>query len=174
MMSMIQGVGRQAMRAMGCGLRDRRTMWEFLSTLRGFRYVGGDGLITDLMITMARSMTFQDIVDIVSSNRSPVMSIVHDTIVKFISERVLKGTGATVESMQHALKTIAADWFVQTVGIEHFVGVNLTSNYLGAPYRPSHCEGGHDLRPDYAQLPFCGVGGAGDDGVEGRQGAIRG
>ena len=57
MMSMIQGVGRQAMGAMGCGLRDRRTMWEFLSSLRGFRYVGGDGLITDLMLTMARRMT---------------------------------------------------------------------------------------------------------------------
>ena len=57
MMSMIQGVGRQAMGAMGCGLRDRRTMWEFLSSLGGFRYVGGDGLITDLMLTMARRMT---------------------------------------------------------------------------------------------------------------------
>ena len=84
MMSMIQGVGRQAMRAMGCGLRDRRSMWEFLSSLRGFSYVGGDGLITDLMLTMARRMSFQNIVDIVSSNHSPGMFIVHDIIVKFI------------------------------------------------------------------------------------------
>ena len=104
----------------------------------------------------------------------PTILMSDDIIVKFISERVLKGTGATVDSMQHALKTIAADWFVQTVGTEHFIGVDLTSNYLGAPYRPSHYEGGHDLRPDYAQLSFCYVGGAGDDGVEGRQGAIRG
>ena len=80
----------------------------------------GDSLITDLLMTMANHLAFQDIVDIVSSDHSPaLMSVLKDSLVKFITEKVLMGSGFTMRSITHVLKNIAADWFVHTVGIDN-------------------------------------------------------
>ena len=115
MMSMIQGVMRQVMGAMGGG-EDRTTVGQFLNTLPDYSYVEGESLVTDMLMTLANHLTFQDMVAIVSSNPSPAtIAGLQEPLRQFISEKVLKGAEATKENVEAALMNIADDWFAQMV-----------------------------------------------------------
>jgi len=115
MMSMIQGVMRQVMGAMGGG-EDRTTVGQFLNTLPDYSYVEGESLVTDMLMTLANHLTFQDMVAIVSNNPSPAtIAGLQEPLRQFISEKVLKGAEATKENVETALMNIADDWFAQMV-----------------------------------------------------------
>jgi len=120
MINMIQGVMRQVMGAMGGG-EDRTTVGQFLNTLPDYSYVEGESLVTDMLMTLANHLTFQDMVAIVSNNPSPAtIAGLQEPLRQFISEKVLKGAEATKENVETALINIADDWFGQ---MEHSAGL---------------------------------------------------
>jgi len=113
MMSMIQGVMGQVMGAMGGG-GNRTTIGQFLNTLPDYSYVEGDSLVTDLLMTLAHHLTFQDMVAIVASNPTPAtMAGLQAPLRQFIVEKVLKGAEPSKENIETALLAIADDWFAQ-------------------------------------------------------------
>ena len=117
-MSMIQGLVKQAMEAIGV-VGYMTNIGQFITSLRGHKYVEGESLVTDLLMDMASQLSFQDIVDLMSHDHKPgLVSVLQDTLVRFTNKIGLKGTGDAMDS-QHALDSIAADWFIQTVGFEH-------------------------------------------------------
>ena len=112
MMSMIQGVMGQVMGGGG----NRTTIGQFLNTLPDYSYVEGDSLVTDLLMTLAHHLTFQDMVAIVASNPTPAtMAGLQAPLRQFIVEKVLKGAEPSKENIETALLAIADDWFAQMV-----------------------------------------------------------
>jgi len=129
MMSMIQGVMRQVMGAMGGG-EDRTTVGQFLNTLPDYSYVEGESLVTDMLMTLANHLTFQDMVAIVSSNPSPAtMAGLQEPLRQFISEKILKGAEATKENVETALVNIADDWFTHMEHSAHLASVRGNIDY---------------------------------------------
>ena len=115
MLSMIQGVMGQVMGAMGGG-GNSMTIGQFLNTLPDYSYVEGESLVTDLLMTLAHHLTFQDMVAIVASNPTPAtMAGLQAPLRQFIMEKVLKGAEPSKENVETALLNIADDWFAQMV-----------------------------------------------------------
>ena len=116
---MIQGVMGQVVGAMGGGGNSTTIDWEFLNTLPDYSYVEGESLVTDLLMTLANHLTFQDMVAIVASNPTPAtMSGLQAPLRQFIMEKVLKGAEPSKENIETALVNIADDWFTQMVSDE--------------------------------------------------------
>merc|ERR1719341_1907390 len=91
----------------------------FLNTLPDYSYVEGESLVTDLLMTLAHHLTFQDMVAIVASNPTPAtMSGLQAPLRQFIIEKVLKGAEPSRENIETALVNIADDWFAQMVSDE--------------------------------------------------------
>ena len=63
---MIQGVIRQVV-AIVPMVEYRTNVGEFLSMLPGCNLVDGESLVMDMLMTMARCLVFEELVDIVSS-----------------------------------------------------------------------------------------------------------
>eukprot|EP00090_Calanus_glacialis_P032741 TRINITY_DN5424_c0_g1_i3.p1 TRINITY_DN5424_c0_g1~~TRINITY_DN5424_c0_g1_i3.p1 ORF type:complete len:859 (-),score=395.18 TRINITY_DN5424_c0_g1_i3:244-2511(-) len=113
MLSMIQEVMGQVMGAMGGG-GNSTTIGQFLNTLPDYSYVEGESLVTDLLMTLAHHLTFQDMVAIVASNPTPAtMAGLQAPLRQFIMEKVLKGAEPSKENIETALVNIADDWFAQ-------------------------------------------------------------
>jgi len=113
MLSMIQGVMGQVMGAMGGG-GNSMTIGQFLNTLPDYSYVEGESLITDLLMTLAQQLTFQDMVSIVASNPTPAsLAGLQAPLRQFINSRVLRGAEPTRENVETALLNLADDWAVQ-------------------------------------------------------------
>ena len=111
MLSMIQGV----MGPMGGG-GNTTTIGQFLNTLPDYSYVEGESLVTDLLMTLAHHLTFQDMVAIVASNPTPAtMAGLQAPLRQFIMEKVLKGAEPSKENIETALVNIADYWFSQMV-----------------------------------------------------------
>ena len=107
--------------------------------------MSSESLVTDLLMDMASQLTFQDIVELLSDDYKPgLVSVLQDALVGFVGKRGLKGTGDAMDS-QHALESITADWFIQTVGFEYKDEGDLNRTFLGASSRPSLREGRHGL-----------------------------
>merc|ERR1719356_1127666 len=112
-MNMIQGVMGQVMGAMGGGANPT-TIRQFLNTLPDYHYVEGESLVTDLLMTLAGHLTFQDMVSIVTRNPSPeTIGNLQEPMRRFVREKVLNGAEPTEENVKAALLRIADDWFEQ-------------------------------------------------------------
>jgi len=110
---MIQGVMGQVMGAMGGG-GNRTTIRQFLNTMPDYSYVEGESLVTDLLMTLANHLTFQDMVAIVAGNpTTATMAGLQVPLRQFIVEKVLKGAEPSKENIETALLAIADDWFAQ-------------------------------------------------------------
>ena len=116
-MNMIQGVMGQVMGAMGGGAgANPTTIRQFLNTLPDYHYEEGESLVTDLLMTLAGHLTFQDMVSIVTQNPSPAtIGNLQEPLKKFILEKVLQGAEPSEENIKSALLRIADDWFEQLV-----------------------------------------------------------
>eukprot|EP00092_Neocalanus_flemingeri_P028334 GFUD01030771.1.p1 GENE.GFUD01030771.1~~GFUD01030771.1.p1 ORF type:complete len:889 (+),score=361.49 GFUD01030771.1:209-2668(+) len=113
MLAMIQGVMGQVMGAMGGG-GNNMTIGQFLNTLPEYSYVEGESLVTDLLMTLAHHLTFQDMVTIVASNPTPAtMAGLQAPLRQFIMQKVLKGAEPSQENIETACVNIADDWFGQ-------------------------------------------------------------
>ena len=119
-LNMIQGVMGQVMGAMGGSQPGAQptTIRQFLNTLPDYTYTEGESLITDLLMTLAGQLTFQDMVSIVTRNPSPeTIGNLQEPLRRFIREKVLNGAEPSEENVKAALLRIADDWFEQMVGI---------------------------------------------------------
>ena len=119
-MNMIQGVMGQVVGAMnggGAGAGSQpTTIRQFLNTLPDYTYEEGESLVTDLLMTLAGHLTFQDMVSIVTQNPSPAtIGNLQEPLKKFILEKVLQGAEPSEENIKSALLRIADDWFEQLV-----------------------------------------------------------
>jgi len=113
MLAMIQGVMGQVVGAMGGG-GNNTTIGQFLNTLPDYSYVQGESLVTDLLMTMANHITFQDMVSIVANNPTPAtLSGLQAPLRQFMVEKVLKGAEPSQENIETALVNIADEWFGQ-------------------------------------------------------------
>ena len=111
MLSMIQGV----MGPMGGG-GNTTTIGQFLNTLPDYSYVEGESLVTDLLMTLAHHLTFQDMVAIVASNPTPAtMAGLQSPLRQLFMEKLLKGAEPSKENIETALVNIADYWFSQMV-----------------------------------------------------------
>ena len=136
MLSMIQGVMGQVMGAMGGG-GNSNTIGQFLNTLPDYSYVEGESLVTDLLMTLAHHLTFQDMVAIVASNPTPAtMAGLQAPLRQFIMEKVLKGAEPSKENIETALVNIADDWFAQMVSDEDDDNISLSSCRSSLPAWP--------------------------------------
>ena len=123
-LNMIQGVMGQVVGAMGGGAPGAQptTIRQFLNTLPDYNYVEGESLITDLLMTLAGQLTFQDMVSIVTRNPSPeTIGNLQEPMRRFIREKVLNGAEPTEENVKAALLRIADDWFEQLVSCEYLI-----------------------------------------------------
>ena len=116
-MNMIQGVMGQVMGAMGGGANaNPTTIRQFLNTLPDYHYVEGESLVTDLLMTLAGHLTFQDMVSIVTRNPPPAtIGNLQEPLRKFVLEKLLRGAEPTEDNVRAALLRIGDDWFEQLV-----------------------------------------------------------
>ncbi len=81
MMNMIQGLLGQVVGAMagagGGGQQQQQpaTVSQFLSSLPDFAYEEGQSLLTDFLMSLARSLTFQDVLRLMSGDRAAVAGL---------------------------------------------------------------------------------------------------
>jgi len=116
MMAMIQGVMGQVVGVLGGrgGNNPPTTIAQFLNTLPDYSYVAGDSLVTDLLMTLAQHLTFQDMVAIVGQNPSPqTLEGLQPPLRQFLSERLLHGSEPSRPAVEAALLAIADDWYGQ-------------------------------------------------------------
>merc|ERR1719209_316929 len=116
MMAMIQGVMGQVVGVLGGrgGTSPPTTIAQFLNTLPDYSYVAGDSLVTDLLMTLAQHLTFQDMVAIVGQNPSPqTLEGLQPPLRQFLSERLLHGSEPSRPAVEAALLAIADDWYGQ-------------------------------------------------------------
>jgi len=110
MLNMIQGVMGQVMGAMGGG-GNSTTIGQFLNTLPDYSYTEGESLVTDLLMTLASHLTFQDMVAIVANNpTTSTIAGLQTPLRQFILEKILKGAEPNRENVETALLNIADDW----------------------------------------------------------------
>ena len=116
-MNMIQGVMGQVMGAIGGGASaNPTTIRQFLNTLPDYHYVEGESLVTDLLMTLANHLTFQDMVSIVTRNPSPAtIGDLQQPLRNFILQKLLNGAEPTERNVRAALLRIADEWFDQLV-----------------------------------------------------------
>ena len=116
-MNMIQGVMGQVMGAMGGGANPT-TIRQFLNTLPDYHYVEGESLVTDLLMTLAGHLTFQDMVSIVTRNPPPAtIGNLQEPLRKFVLEKLLRGAEPSEANVRAALLRVGDDWFEQLVRI---------------------------------------------------------
>lgn len=112
-MNMIQGVMGQVVGAMGGGA-NATTIRQFLNTMPDYHYVEGESLVTDLLMTLAGHLTFQDMISIVSRNPPPAtIGNLQEPLRKFILEKLLCGAEPTETNVRAALLRVADEWFEQ-------------------------------------------------------------
>ena len=110
-MSMILGVTG----AIGGG-GNTTTIGQFLNTLPDYRYVEGESLVTDLLMTLAQHLNFHDMVAIVAGNpTAATIARFQAPLRQFIEKMVLKGAEPSKENIESALIAIADDWFALMV-----------------------------------------------------------
>ena len=117
-MNMVQGVMGHVMNAMGGsgGNTSPTTIRQFLNTLPDYTYVEGESLVTDLLMTLAGELTFQDMVSIVTRNPSPTtLGNLQEPLKRFIVEKILLGAEPTEANIKTALLRIGDEWFNQLV-----------------------------------------------------------
>ena len=116
-MNMIQGVMGQVMGAMGGGASaNPTTIRQFLNTLPDYHYVEGESLVTDLLMTLAGHLTFQDMVSIVTRSPPPAtIGNLQQPLRNFILEKLLSGAEPTERNVRAALLRIGDEWFDQLV-----------------------------------------------------------
>ena len=116
-LNMIQGVMGQVMGAMGGGAQPT-TIRQFLNTLPDYNYVEGESIITDLLMTLAGHLTFQDMVSIVTRNPSPeTIGNLQEPLRRFIREKALNGAEPTEQAIIMSLIVMADYWFEQMVSL---------------------------------------------------------
>ena len=116
-LNMIQGVMGQVMGAMGGGAQPT-TIRQFLNTLPDYNYVEGESIITDLLMTLAGHLTFQDMVSIVTRNPSPeTIGNLQEPLRRFIREKALNGAEPTEQTIIMSLIVMADYWFEQMVSL---------------------------------------------------------
>ena len=114
-LNMIQGVMGQVVGAMGGGAQPT-TIRQFLNTLPDYNYVEGESIITDLLMTLAGHLTFQDMVSIVTRNPSPeTIGNLQEPLRRFIREKALNGAEPTEQTIMMSLIVMADYWFEQMV-----------------------------------------------------------
>merc|ERR1719443_1035519 len=92
------------------------TIRQFLNTLPDYTYVEGESLVTDLLMTLAGELTFQDMVSIVTRNPSPTtLGNLQEPLKRFIVEKILLGAEPTEANIKTALLRIGDEWFNQLV-----------------------------------------------------------
>ncbi len=75
MIGMIQGLLGQIMGAMTGTNPNPITVGEFLTSLPDYTYVEGEGLLTDLLMALARHITFQDIIHLMMGGEGRVQQL---------------------------------------------------------------------------------------------------
>jgi len=116
MLAMIQGVLGQVVGVLGGGgaSGSSTTIAQFLNTLPDYNYVSGESLVTDLLMTLAQHLTFQDMVAIVGQNPSSnTLAGLQAPLQQFLRDRVLQDPEVNRQSVESALLAVADDWYDQ-------------------------------------------------------------
>jgi len=130
MVNMIQGVMRQVVGVLGGGGGSTLTISQFLNTLPDYNYEAGDSLVTDLFMTLADHLTFQDMVAIVGRNPSPACLMrLQEPLKRFISGRLLAGSEPNRSNVESALIRLMDDWFTQMEEAGRVASVRDTVDY---------------------------------------------
>merc|ERR1719348_2970702 len=115
-LNMVQGVMGHVMGAMGGNTAGAAptTIRQFLNTLPDYTYVEGESLVSDLLMTLAGQLTFQDMISIVRRNPSPeTIESLQEPLKKFILEKLLVKKEPTEQNIRDALLRVADEWFEQ-------------------------------------------------------------
>ena len=97
------------------------TIRQFLNTLPDYTYVEGESLVSDLLMTLAGQLTFQDMISIVRRNPSPeTIESLQEPLKKFILEKLLVKKEPTEQNIRDALLRVADEWFEQMVMFHWF------------------------------------------------------
>ena len=105
----------QVMGAMGGGAQPT-TIRQFLNTLPDYNYAEGESIVTDLLMTLAGHLTFQDMVAILRRNPPPdTIGNLQEPLKKFILEKLLVGAEPTEENVKAALLKMSDEGFDQIV-----------------------------------------------------------
>merc|ERR1719347_1844929 len=114
---MIQGVMGQVMSVLGGsgGQGPRLTIAQFLLTMPDYSYVEGESFLTDLLMTLARHLTFQDMVQIVGGQPSrETLAGLQQPLDTFIRQRLLQSPGeVSLPSVTLALTHLLDSWLPQ-------------------------------------------------------------
>lgn len=107
--NMIQGVMGHVMTAMGGGAGGP-TVAEFLNSLPDYNYSPGESLVTDLLMTLAQNLTFQEVVTLMANSNDPVGNL-QIPLQRFIRERVLSGSDPTGPNVEAAVLRVVDSWY---------------------------------------------------------------
>lgn len=110
-LNMIQGVMGHVVNAMTGGSSEL-TVAEFLNSLPDYNYSPGESLVTDLLMTLAQNITFQEMVALIGSGRGPGSSL-QAPLQRFISQQILQGADPTPDNVKAAVLRLADDWYPQ-------------------------------------------------------------
>jgi len=115
-LNMVQGVMGHVMGVMGGNTAGAAptTIRQFLNTLPDYTYVEGESLISDLLMTLAGQLTFQDMISIVRRSPSPeTIENLQEPLREFILEKLLLKKEPTEQNIRDALLRVADEWFEQ-------------------------------------------------------------
>lgn len=118
MLNLIQGVMGQVMGVLGGGQGSNSglTVAQFLNTLPDYTYEAGESLVTDLLMTLASHLTFQDMVAIVGRSPSPAtLAGLQEPLQQFIRQRLLAGAEPTQQNVELAVLNMLDDFHPQLV-----------------------------------------------------------
>ena len=90
----------------------RRTIADFLSSISDNSYVEGESIVTDFFMTLARNLTWPDIIELSLAQRTMVENIVarlRPALQTFVDQRLLQGEAPSEESIARACERVYSE-----------------------------------------------------------------
>lgn len=90
----------------------RRTIADFLSSISDNSYVEGESIVTDFFMTLARNLTWPDIIELSLAQRQMVESIIarlRPALQTFVIQRLLQGEAPSEESIARACERVYSE-----------------------------------------------------------------
>ncbi len=114
MMGMIQGLLGQVVGAMTGANRNPSTISEFLLSLPDYSYVEGDSMLTDFLMTLARNLTFQDVLQLIMGGAEQRLGQLRTPLRGFVRQHLMgqslgEASEPTREEVEDAVVRFADD-----------------------------------------------------------------
>jgi len=111
MMNAISGVIGQILGA-APGETSSQTIADFLNSVPDYNYVQGESVMSDLLMTLARSLTFGDMIGIIRGHDASV-ALIQSPLQRFIQDNIPQGATPNRQNLSTALTNFMDDSFVE-------------------------------------------------------------